>query len=160
MMKSFLIIFFNTQFLFLCVAFENSEAAWQETNVERHFKAKPTEAELLTADYGKPQTKEQVAALLEIFTASIKSKLKDPASAQIRFLKKTNNKSWLFKWTLGKPGYKKLFGYSLCLAVNAKNSYGGYVGEVRYVALVKDGKFLGRGDDLSSSKGGSRLGPC
>lgn len=77
--------------------------------------ATPTSAELERADYGSyPKNFEST------IRAHLRSQLKDPDSAQITFLNSPKS-GW---YSLG--GLK--YGYVVCARINAKNSFGAYVG--------------------------------
>ena len=60
----------------------------------------------------------------------VKMKLRDPASAQIRF-----DASARVVTLPGAPFRKSISGDGICGWVNAKNGYGGYVGEQRFVTV-------------------------
>ena len=83
----------------------------------------PTDEEIAKANYGEKPT--QYKQKIEAY---VKSSLFDPESAQF-----TNysapKKDWLSKFE-GFGGVK-YFGWLVCVDVNAKNHYGGYVGRER-----------------------------
>lgn len=88
----------------------------------------PTAMEINNGDYGAVPNK-------ELYEAKIKSyqeaRLKDPDSAKYRFSEP--HKGWC-KFD-GKVNYGWIIDYTL----NAKNSYGGYVGQKPQFAFVKNG---------------------
>lgn len=88
------------------------------------------------ADENDPLSAEGEAklySLLEKGELIIKNKLKDPNSAEIAW-------DGLFTKRQFKPSIfsRKINGYVGCGLVNAKNSYGGYVGKTRFVVIFKD----------------------
>lgn len=88
----------------------------------------PTSMEINNGDYGAAPSK-------ELYEAKIKSyqeqRLKDPDSAKYRFSEP--HKGWC-KFD-GKVNYGWIVDYTL----NAKNSFGGYVGQKPQFAFVKNG---------------------
>lgn len=85
----------------------------------------PSQQELESADYGAyPVSYEQ------IIKNRMSTILKDPDSAQYRFLN-TPKTGW------NSFGGKK-FGYIVCVNINAKNSYGGYVGYRMSYFMIKN----------------------
>lgn len=90
------------------------------------------QAELDNADYGQPMTTQQCANVAEQF---IRSTLKDPMSAQFTTYSKCV-KGVLRDGLIN--GGKTHFGYLQKGTVNAKNSYGGYVGFRSYQAIIRD----------------------
>lgn len=89
-----------------------------------------TPEEIATADFGQlPENYQQDIANLMSRT------LKDPASALYRF--ETPRRGFAQE---GAPaGGKRVFGYIVPTWINAKNSFGGYVGEKRYFFLFVRG---------------------
>ena len=93
----------------------------------------PTPTELAAADYGKKPVNYE-----PIIKAFISETLIDPESA--RFTKfSVPSKNWLSKFE--GFSYQKYFGWLVCVDVNAKNRYGGYVGRKRNY-------FIMRGDEI------------
>lgn len=97
---------------------------------------RPTEKEIATADYGSyPNDYEQI---IRIHTENF---LKDPESARYKFL------------NTPKPGWNsiggKRFGYVICANINAKNSFGGYVGNRMSYFMIRNGRIIytSNGDD-------------
>jgi len=88
---------------------------------------KPTPQQLSNADYGSyPADYENtVKAYLNLV-------LKDPHSAKYKKLAGPE-KSWVRYFG---PAY---FGYAICYMINAKNSYGGYIGATTHYFMIKDG---------------------
>jgi hypothetical protein len=66
--------------------------------------------------------------------------LKDPESARYSNISKPR-KEYIYE------NRAPVYGYSVCATVNAKNSYGGYVGNKRHWFFIRDGKVL-RSKDL------------
>ena len=94
--------------------------------------APPTRQEIDSADYGEQISQADAEAKAkEVFART----LKDPYTAQISF-------GQLYKgYTLTAPlqGRKASYGYMLDVMVNAKNSYGGYVGAKPYRFMFRNG---------------------
>lgn len=67
----------------------------------------------------------------EIVRNEILQRLKDPQSAQFEFA--TPYKAWC------KSGFTTFYGWLVPLTVNAKNSYGGYVGRKPMAYLISEG---------------------
>lgn len=81
----------------------------------------PTQKEISIADYGTPISQKDAEIKALNF---LKQNLKDPDSAKIEW--KEIKKGWMREAII--YGHKLLFGYILEANVNAKNSYGGYIG--------------------------------
>ena len=91
--------------------------------------AAPTSQELAAADYGPyPDDHEQ------IIKNYMQSFLKDPESARYQFLNSPKS-GW------NSLGGKK-YGYIVCVNVNAKNSYGGYVGNRMSYFMINNGRVI------------------
>lgn len=75
----------------------------------------PTDEEIRTADYGRVPGDYQA-----IVQKYMDGYLRDGESARFKFL----NPPVKF----ASPGFEKKFGYMVCVDVNAKNSFGAYVG--------------------------------
>ena len=92
----------------------------------------PTTDELAHADYGSPISQEDAQAKA---TAWLQATLKDPDSMRA-------------EWSPVKQGWQREtlgdlhFGYRMAASVNAKNSFGGYVGARPYVFLLLDGTLV------------------
>jgi len=91
-------------------------------------KDEPIKPDLEHADFGpKPENVE------ELIKAWAADNLKDPESA--RFSKLTQpRKEWMV------VNLQPFYGWSVCVDITAKNSYGGYVGANTYWFLLRDGK--------------------
>lgn len=86
--------------------------------------------------------------------AYVLSSLKDPESARIRLLRGARKGRLPITELLETAaGSKPAYGWMACYAVNAKNSYGGYVGEHRWVVILEDGRWRSITDQ--GSGGGS-----
>ena len=98
----------------------------------------PTANELASADYGRYMSQSECENDVKQVLASY---LKDPYSAQYRF-------GQCQKMGMGSApvlGVPKQYGYSITTFVNAKNSFGGYTGEVTYIMLFKNGQVIRKG---------------
>jgi len=94
--------------------------------------SKPTQNELLSADYGRDMSPEECVSIAQ---DTISRGLKDPSSAQFRH--GTCVKGYWSSVPI--MSLKKAYGWYQVGEVNAKNSYGGYVGFKPYQILMKDG---------------------
>lgn len=92
----------------------------------------PTPDEVSRADYGKAMTEAECRAIVEPFLAD---RMKDPSSVQFRHTA-CEKGYWGASPILGQS---TVFGYFQSGQINAKNSYGGYVGFKPYKALIRDG---------------------
>jgi hypothetical protein len=92
----------------------------------------PSHAELISADYGSPITQEIAQRLAKNF---LSARFKDPRSAQYEW--GIVHKGWIREAPL--HGRKLVFGYKLDVRVNAKNSFGGYVGFKPYTFIFYNG---------------------
>ena len=84
-------------------------------------------------DYGVKPTYENAVQIGEAF---IKGDLADPYSAHIE---------WRYDFVpLDEklPLSKRTTGYATCVTVNAKNAYGGYVGERQYRIIIRNGSVI------------------
>jgi hypothetical protein len=73
--------------------------------------------------------------------------LKEPSSAVVQYLNEPSS-----GWTQVSPGAPAVFGYRVCLIVNAKNSYSGDVGNLLTEVFIRDEKVVSyRAADHSSS---------
>jgi len=95
---------------------------------------RPTEQQLATADYGPQIT--QAEAQQKII-AYFKRTLLDPGSAILRTDTRDPQKHWMSD-NLGNYHY----GYATNASINAKNAYGGYVGETLYVFIFYRGEIF------------------
>lgn len=92
---------------------------------------KPTPEQFATADFGEVPTNYK-----EIVTKKLNLLLKDPESAKIEWLNEPV-KAW--SWFAQQPGY----GYAVCVNLNSKNSYGGYVGYHLSHFLIRNNIVIG-----------------
>ena len=87
----------------------------------------PTPEEIAHADYGPfPDNYEQI---VKIYYSSV---LKDPNSAIYKEITSPRT------WALGNRLEGAKFGYLVCVTLNAKNSYGGYVGYKTDALLIRN----------------------
>jgi hypothetical protein len=114
--------------------------------------AAPQAMSLPAADIGPAPARATGSALIE---AASRSTLKDPDSAQ-------------FTWPNGfvQGWYRPLFGkryegWITCGTVNAKNSYGGYIGRAAAVGVISGGAVVETNiDDASAQYGTSVAEAC
>ncbi|EOF4705826.1 hypothetical protein ACKWWX_004278 [Klebsiella oxytoca] len=100
----------------------------------------PDKSEISRADYGLLPDNYQ-----QIIKDSMAGRLKDPHSAQYDFTKPF--KGWC------KSGFTTYYGWLVPFSLNAKNSYGGYVGSKSYLYLVNKNSAI----DYTAS---SQVGGC
>jgi hypothetical protein len=84
-------------------------------------------------DYGTQPSYDEGVKVGEAF---IKRDLADPYSAHIE---------WPYTFVPFDekvPFFKRTTGYATCVTVNAKNAYGGYVGEQTYRILIRNGTVI------------------
>lgn len=96
----------------------------------------PTQQEINSADYGYPISQDDAVSQVK---GAFGIYLKDPESARYSF-------GSVYKgYFVGSAfeGRKLQAGYLLDVTVNAKNSYGGYVGPKPYKFLFRNGKIAG-----------------
>lgn len=96
----------------------------------------PTQQEVADADYGTPQTPEQCIAAVE---SKVPYMMKDPSSVQWQHDGACSKGFW---GSVPAAGLGIAYGYLQTGAINAKNSYGAYVGFASYQALVRDGRVI------------------
>jgi hypothetical protein len=83
------------------------------------------------ADYGDyPKNYES------IIKSYMELRLKDPEAAQYKFIKQPK-KSWLHP-TFNASDSTFLYGYSLCVLINGKNSFGAYTGYSFNYFMIKN----------------------
>ena len=92
--------------------------------------ATPTREQLADADYGSPPD-----GFEEIIKSYLFRALKDPASAQYNF-NSLPTKTWSRKGF----GSSFIYGWGVCALINAKNSFGAYVGYQPQFFLIRDGR--------------------
>jgi len=83
-----------------------------------------------TADVGEKPTNYK-----ELLESSTKAMLKDPDSAKFSNFTEPKKEVMVANTDF-------VYGYSICFSVNAKNSYGGYVGNQLYWGFIRNGKVL------------------
>lgn len=123
-------------------AFDNgySQKMQEAKRKDAEFAEKVRNINLETADVGsKPSNYKKIVE------DAIKDQLKDPESA--RFSDMTTPR----KEVMVEQG-NFVYGYSLCVNVNAKNSYGGYVGKTLYWVFLRNNQVL-RVSDTSGTYG-------
>lgn len=98
-----------------------------------NFPIKPTNIELETASYGERPNQHK-----KIIENYIKSTLIDPDSAKFTNYS-TPKKDWLSDNNIGGKTY---LGWLVCVDVNAKNRYGGYVGRKFYTFIFRGSKIV------------------
>lgn len=96
----------------------------------------PTQQEINSADYGYPISQDDAVSQAK---GAFGIYLKDPESARYSF--GTVYKGYFVGSAF--EGRKLQAGYLLDVTVNAKNSYGGYVGPKPYKFLFRNGKISG-----------------
>ena len=90
----------------------------------------PTQQELANADYGAyPDNYEQ------IIKSYLEQRLKDPYSAEYRHIRGPE-KRWARLFAQGN------YGYSVCYIINAKNSFGGYMGYKTHNFIIYNGQVV------------------
>jgi hypothetical protein len=100
---------------------------------------------LPNADYGSyPENYE------ELVKAYLARSLKDPESARYSNFSQPRKEHIITSVSAKEATY----GYSVCVSVNAKNSYGGYTGNHVFWFFIRDGKVL-RSQDTQSKPFGS-----
>lgn len=85
-------------------------------------------------DVGPAPDKASGTALLE---DAIRANLKDPDSARFSWPNEFRN-----GWYKPFGFHRKVFGWYTCGTVNAKNSYGGYVGKEPVIGVIANGKVV------------------
>lgn len=92
----------------------------------------PTKEELANADYGTyPSNYEDIAR------SFMSTRLKDPESARYRFTEQPRKAH-----TFARSRSEVRYIYRVEVTINAKNSYGGYVGEHQYMFDIRNGAVL------------------
>ncbi|MGP3038387.1 hypothetical protein [Serratia nevei] len=93
----------------------------------------PSQAQISSASYGELPKDYQ-----EKIKNHFNSTLKDPYSAQYKFMPTFKGYSQDGQWS--PSGGKVTFGWVSPVLVNAKNSYGGYTGDQKYVFIFSGGE--------------------
>jgi hypothetical protein len=95
----------------------------------------PNQQQMANADYGSPQTPAQCLTAVE---EKVKYVMKDPSSVQWQ-----HNSCIKGYWSsVPIMGLPIAYGYFQSGSINAKNSYGGYVGFKPYQALIRNGRVV------------------
>jgi hypothetical protein len=95
----------------------------------------PSQSNLKNANYGREISQGEAESLVREFMTDW---LKDPASAQYQW-------DSVYKGCLTGPIFSSNrynYGYIVNAKINAKNSYGGYIGFTPYSFLVRDGEIV------------------
>ena len=111
------------------VFFVSLFTACASTAPEASLPTPPTKEEILAADYGAFPTNYQ-----EVIKKYVSTNLKDPESARYEFLTQPSRGYLLI--------HGRKFGWTACVSVNAKNSYGGYSGSDRGLLLLQGDKVV------------------
>lgn len=135
---SFITILSSTVILSACAPNQKMIDAQKEDN---EFSQAVKNINLETADVGTQPNNYQ--ALVE---SAVREKLKDPDSA--KFSNFTNPRKEVMV-----ENHNFIYGYSTCVLVNAKNSYGGYTGNQLYWVFIRNDKVL-RIQNTSGAYGG------
>lgn len=96
----------------------------------------PTPEEQQAAYYGKVISQEEAEQIVKTY---VESRLKDSSSAQYAGFTQVE-KGYLKSGLI--YGGNVYYGYRINVNVNAKNSYGGYVGFQPYVFVLRDGRVI------------------
>ncbi len=99
-------------------------------------------AQAEAAGYGAPPP----ANWQETIKGFMEMRLKDSTSAQYKFGEP--RKGWLTKAPISGGGFD-VSGYRVSVAINAKNSYGGYTGYANHEFLLRDGRVIAYADFTS-----------
>src|ERR1044072_1753603 len=106
-------------------------------NIEREFEKWLTTLPEANADWGAyPDNYEEV--IKGYFAAS----LKDPSSVIYNAISKPQKEFTIKGRVPVDPKNEALYGYSSCVSFNAKNSYGGYVGNRIFWFLIHNGEIV------------------
>jgi hypothetical protein len=98
--------------------------------------AAPTDEQRANANYGTPMSQGDCETLIK---SSIELTLKDPSSAQYRSISQCSR---AIDHLIIVGGNAYVAAYRVDLQVNAKNSFGGYVGFTPYAAVMRNGEIL------------------
>lgn len=91
----------------------------------------PSAAQIEAADYGLPISQDDAQA---IAVAWLSTRLKDPYSAQIEW--GPVERAWIRLPPV--EGFGLVFGYRITAMINAKNSYGAYIGARPYAFVLRN----------------------
>lgn len=97
----------------------------------------PAPEQILSADYGSIPTDDQIKRGI---TGYLETKLKDPDSVLTKNISPPE-KGFLTLTSIAQ-GSRYTYGWIVYFEVNAKNSYGGYVGYKKYSVVFRDGKVI------------------
>ncbi|MEX0563093.1 hypothetical protein AB3X30_05505 [Raoultella terrigena] len=115
---------------FLLAACGPSKQMQEARKKDAEFSQAVKNINLETADVGSKPSNFQ--ALIE---SSIREQLKDPDSAKFSGFTEPRKEVMVEQRNF-------VYGYSSCVFVNAKNSYGGYTGKQLYWAFIRNGQVL------------------
>ena len=97
----------------------------------------PAPEQMLSADYGPIPTDDQIKRGIKSY---LETKLKDPDSALTKNISQPE-KGFLTLSSIAE-GSRYTYGWLVYFDVNAKNSYGGFVGYKKYSVVIRDGKVM------------------
>ena len=103
----------------------------------------PAESQMAAADFGPAPRADHQSQI----RATISQRLRNPESARYRFAEP--EASWMPRYHFdqnveGEPfQHGHVFGWRVIFAFNAKNDFGGYGGEMGYIAFFRDGQLRG-----------------
>lgn len=117
-----------------------SNAQRKDAELEAWRKTLPAQ----NADYGSYPTNYE-----QLIRNHLSSSLKDPDSARYGKFSKPRKEHVI-------QANEALYGYSVCIPVNAKNSYGGYTGNHTYWYFFRNGQIV-RSQDIDSNTGFGRM---
>lgn len=129
-MNKFFIAAAFTASAFLLSACAPNQAMLDAKRKDAEFAQSVKNIDLETADVGKKPANYE--ALVE---AAIRGQLKDPDSAQFSGITKPKKEVMVEQSNF-------VYGYSSCVFVNAKNSYGGYTGKQLYWVFIRNDQVL------------------
>lgn len=92
----------------------------------------PTSDEIARIDYGPFPNDYR-----ELVAAHLGRMLRDPESARVTYIKGPG-RIWRRASIVG----AEFSGWGICLEINAKNAYGGYVGATQYAAVIREGRVI------------------
>lgn len=124
-------------FLLLVPFVSNAQSAREKDRIANEWKQTLPAPD---ADYGV-----YPADYEALVKAHMEATLKDPESARYSNFSKPRKEHIITNVGAKEAAY----GYSVCVLVNAKNSYGGYTGNHQYWFFMRDGKIM-RSNDVDS----------
>ena len=113
--------------------------------------AAPTSEEVASADYGQPIAQADAEALAK---SVLSTRLKDPYSAV--FVCEPLQKGWRNDTIFQK--YQKHYGYVLKCMINAKNSFGAYIGAKPYEFVINNGTVVAAYGEENAGSGVKYMG--